>query len=165
MTRGEELPQRFVRLAAAIRAELNQLARVTAEAELALRDYPEAVPPPRELRGIGAIVHDFYTGAEHIFEKIAAELDGGVPGGSAWHRELLESMVLDLPSLRPPVLTTTTARALHEFLRFRHLFRNVYGFELEWTRLKPLLARLPTTSKQLESEVRTFLSFLDAASA
>lgn len=119
MTRAEDLPQRFVRLSAAIRAELTQLARVTAEAELALRDFPAAVPPPRELRGIGAIIHDFYTGAEHVFEKIAAELDGGVPD----------------------------------------------GFELEWARLKPLLARLPALSKQVEGEVRTFLSFLDAALA
>jgi len=70
MSRNDERPQRLIRLAAAIRAELAQLALVVAEAELALRDFPQAVPPPRELRGVGAIVHDFYTGAEHVFEKI-----------------------------------------------------------------------------------------------
>lgn len=39
MTRGDELPQRFVRLAAAIRVEVTQLVRVTAEAELAPRAH------------------------------------------------------------------------------------------------------------------------------
>lgn len=127
MTRRDEPTQRFIGLAAAIRAELAQLRRVVDEAELALRDFPDTVPPPRELRGIGNIVHDYYTEGEHVFEKISTELDGGIPGGGAWHRELLESMALDLPTLRPPVLTVRTVRLLEEFLRFRHLFRNVYG--------------------------------------
>jgi hypothetical protein len=164
VTRETASPQSFIRLAAVIRAELAQLAQVVAEAELALRDYPQAEPPRRELRGIGAIVHDFYTGAEHIFEKIASELDGGVPTGAAWHRELLESMGLDLPGLRPPLLTASTVRELHEFLRFRHLFRNVYGFELEWQRLQPLLSRLPAIASKLDAEVQAFLPFLDASS-
>lgn len=162
MTRREDPRRHLIRLAAAIRAELAQLARVVAEVDLALADFPSATPPPRELRGIGDIVHDFYTGAEHIFEKVATEVDGGVPAGAAWHRELLESMALDLPGLRPPVVTTGTARALEEFLRFRHLFRNAYGFELEWQRIKPLLGRAPGVWSTLDTDVKTFLSFLDA---
>lgn len=152
----------MVRLAAAVRAELAQLALVVGEAELALRDFSAAVPPPRELRGIGAIVHDWYTGAEHIFEKVALELDGGVPNGSGWHRELLEAMALDLPGLRPPVISRPTLKLLEEVLRFRHLFRNVYGFELDWERLKPLVARVPACWAAFAGDVNAFLAFLDA---
>lgn len=162
MTGREDPSQRLVRLAAAVRAELRQLALVLAEVELALRDFSATVPPPRELRGIGAIVHDFYTGAEHIFEKIAVETDGGVPHGSGWHRELLESMALDLPRLRPPVISRGTLKLLEEVLRFRHLFRNVYGFELEWVRLGPLLARVPTCWAAFNADLQEFLAFLDA---
>ncbi|MEO8179073.1 MAG: hypothetical protein ABI895_09590 [Deltaproteobacteria bacterium] len=161
----EDHVQRFIWLAAAIRAEVTLLQRVTDEAHLALQDFPEAVPPPRELRGIANIVHDFYTGSEHVFEKISAALDGGVPNGPARHRELLEGMALDLPSLRPPVLTRSTVRLLEEFLRFRHLFRNVYGFELEWERLKPLLSRMPTSWAALCTDLAVFLAFLDAGGA
>jgi hypothetical protein len=157
--------QHFVWLAAAIRAEVALLQRVTDEVDLALNDFAEAVPPPRELRGIANIVHDFYTGAEHVFEKISATLDGGVPSGSAWHRELLESMALDLPSLRPPVLTRSAVRLLEEFLRFRHLFRNVYGFDLEWERLRPLLSRVPATWGVLRADLMAFLVFLDTGAA
>ena len=165
MSRREDASQRFIRLGAAIRAEAALLQRVMDEAELALRDFPKAVPPPRELRGIANILHDFYTGAEHVFEKISAALDGGIPEGAAWHRELLESMALDLPSLRPPVLTGNGVRLLEEFLRFRHLFRNVYGFELEWDRLKPLLSRMPATWAVLRADLNAFLVFLDAGAA
>jgi len=142
---------------------MRRVASVVAEADLALADFAEATPSRRELRGIGDIVHDFYTGAERMFEKIAPELNGGIPAGPAWHRHLLESMMLDLTNIRPPVITPSTAQALAEFLRFRHLFRNLYGFELEWPRLRALLARLPATWRALESDLRTFLDFLDAA--
>jgi hypothetical protein len=162
VSRRVEPAQRFVRLAAAVRAELQQIERVVGEADLALHDFPAASPPPRELRGIGNILHDFYTGAEHIFEKIALELDGGVPNGSAWHRELLESMALDLPRLRPPALSAGTVNVLEEFLRFRHLYRNVYGFELEWERLEPLLRRVRGAFDALSGDVGGFLAFLDS---
>jgi hypothetical protein len=72
---------------------------------------------------------------------------------------------LDLPSLRPPVLTGNGVRALEEFLRFRHLFRNVYGFELEWDRLKPLLCRMPATWSVVRADLNAFLAFLDAGAA
>jgi hypothetical protein len=144
---------------------MERLASVVAEAELALADFAEDTPSLRELRGIGDVVHDFYTGAERVFETIAPELNGGIPAGPAWHRELLESMTLDLPSIRPPVITRATAGKLAEFLRFRHLFRNLYGFELEWPRLQALVARLPDAWRALDADLRRFLGFLDAAAS
>jgi hypothetical protein len=71
-------------------------------------------------------------------------------------------MALELPGLRSAVLTPATVRQLEEFLRFRHLYRNVYGFELEWTRLRPLLKRAEPTWAALRADVVTFLSLLDA---
>lgn len=165
MTREANPGDRLVRLAAAIRAEISRVASVVAEAELALVDFSESEPPRRELRGIGDIVHDFYTGAERIFEKIAPELNGGVPGGPAWHRELLQNMTLDLPGIRPHVISGRTAQLFAEFLRFRHLFRNLYGFELEWPRLRSLVARLPEAWGALEGDLQGFLRFLDAGGA
>ncbi len=76
MTRQGDGADRLARLAASIRSEIDRLVAVVAEAELALRDFSEITPPLRELRGIGDIVHDFYTGIERIFEKIAPELNG-----------------------------------------------------------------------------------------
>lgn len=154
---------RFVRLAALVRHHQALLKRVVEEAEEALADFADHKPPPRELRGIGAVVHDFYTGVERIFENIAPELNGGLPASPSWHRELLEAMTLDLPGVRPPVLHAGTAHQLQEFLRFRHLFRNLYGFELEWPRLRALLERLPGTWTAVEADLQRFLAFLEAA--
>jgi hypothetical protein len=80
MTRGRAEPRdRFARLAAAIRDELTRLDQVVAEAASALARFAGEEPGRLELRGIGDIVHDFYTGAERVLEKIAPELNGGVP--------------------------------------------------------------------------------------
>lgn len=72
-------------------------------------------------------------------------------------------MTLDLPGVRPPVLREETAHTLDEFLRFRHLFRNLYGFELEWPRVRNLLERLPAAWSKVEADLDRFLAFLDAA--
>jgi hypothetical protein len=148
-----------------VRQQRERLSRIVAEAAEALADFPDSEPPLRELRGIGDVVHDFYTGIEHIFERLSPELNGGLPAGSAWHRHLLSNMTLDLPGIRPPVLQVETAQTLEEFLRFRHLFRNLYGFELEWPRLHRLLERLPEAWAAVDADLERFLAFLDAAAA
>jgi hypothetical protein len=165
MSRAPRDPgQRFARLAAAVRDESERLARTVEEARTALAKFSSRSPSNLELRGIGDILHDFYTGAERIFMKIAPELNGGVPAGVSWHRELLDNMALDLPGIRPALLRRETVRALEEFLRFRHLFRNVYGFELEWPRLRALARRMPAAWRLLKTDIERFLRFLTAAS-
>jgi hypothetical protein len=113
--------------------------------------------------GTPSASHDFSTGIERIFQKIAPELNGGIPAGPAWHRELLENMTLDLPGIRPPVISRATADGLAEFLRFRHLFRSLYGFELQWPRLHALVRRLPAAWRAVEADLQGFLAFLDSA--
>jgi len=153
--------QLFGRLAATLRRQREQVSQVVAEAQEALTDFAANEPPLRELRGIGAILHDFYTGLEHMFEAIAPELNGGLPAGPSWHH-LLENMTLDLPGVRPPLLRRETAHVLEEFLRFRHLFRNLYGFELEWFRVQSLLKALPAAWNAVEADLDRFLAFLDS---
>ncbi len=166
MTAGAAEPsERFVRLAAAVRQRRQQVAKIADEARAAKSAYSEGAPPLLELRGIGAILHDFYTAIENIFETIAPELNGGLPAGEAWHRELLTNMTLDLPGIRPPLLEEETAHALDEFLRFRHLFRNVYGHELDWSRVRSLLEQLPAAWNAVEADLDRFLAFLDSAAA
>lgn len=49
-------------------------------------------------------LHNFYTGCERIFRKIADDINGGVPRSSNWHKRLLKSMSLDIEKIRPPVI-------------------------------------------------------------
>lgn len=150
------------RLAAMLRAELSSLERVLSESDAAaLLDDPTGLV----LRGAGDVAHDLYTGTERMMERVADEFDGGAPSGSAWHRELLRSMALDLPGTRPPLFRASTEALLEEYLRFRHLFRNTYGFELDWSRLRPLLMRARTTWGHVQADATRFIEFLDLLAA
>jgi len=43
------------------------------------------------------------------------------------------------------------------YLKFRHLFRYLYGFELKWERFKELCIKLEDILSNLKSEVERFL--------
>jgi hypothetical protein len=121
--------ERFVGLRADIQQELKNLDRLTSEARLLLVDVPKQ-PTFREIRAAGSILHDFYTAVERIFRRIAAEVDAGLPSGPDWHIQLLLRMAASMPDTRPPVISESLKDDLSEYLRFRHLFRHVYGFYL-----------------------------------
>lgn len=144
------------RLAAEIRHELVSLDRI--------RDQNAAAPRDNEvfiLRARGSILHDFYNGIERVFVRIAEELDGGVPQGDGWHRQLVTDMSIAIPGVRPAVIDAALADALGEFLRFRHVFRNVYGFVLDPKRMRPLEERLPVVMATFRTQIEAFLTWLE----
>jgi hypothetical protein len=50
---------------------------------------------------------NYYTGAERLFRRVAAQLGGIPPQSDRWHAHLLEGMALDLPKVRPALLIAT----------------------------------------------------------
>ena len=110
------------------------------------------------LRARGAILHDFYNAVERVFTPIARDLNGGIPRAEQWQPLLLNDMRLDIPEVRPPVIDASLAKALGEYLRFRHVFWNEGGSALTVQRLTPLEDRLPETLATFERQVRAFLS-------
>lgn len=154
------MPQRrFAVLRADIGRELVHVRRLVAEAEewqTQLYDWPESI----RVRTAGGILHDFYCGVERIFRYIAARIDEDLPSGADWHIRLLQRMATNIETVRPEVLDDETARQLDEYLRFRHLFRNIYGFDLEWERCRKLLSDLPDLLERLEQQLGAFDEFL-----
>ena len=108
----------------------------------------------------GSILHDFYTGIEKIFRKIAIEMDEELPEGLSWHSELLERMNLSIEDVRIQVIEKDLKRKLYEYLRFQHVFRNVYGFDLKWEKMRHLVIELEDVFNELDSSVERFLDFL-----
>ena len=127
-------------LEARIKDELENLKKLLSEAEAIIEKKASNI----NIRAGGSILHDFYTGIERIFESIAGTIDMEVPTGMNWHIELLNQMTLKIPDLRSQIIKKDTAKMLEEFLRFRHLFRKRYGFDLEWLHIKRLLKRMPS---------------------
>ncbi len=147
-------------LAAEIGSELASLDRL--QDELAALLPPESADSlsPTSVRAIGSLLHDFYGGAEKVFRRIAMDLDGELPRGDDWHVDLLRRMTVAIPDVRPPAISRDLAEVMAEYLRFRHLFRNLYGFQLRWERFSHLAQGMEETFGRFREEIGKFLQFL-----
>lgn len=112
-------------------------------------------------RSMGSILHDFYNCCERIFKKVAIDINGGYEDIEKWHKALLFKMTIPIKGLRPPVISEELAAELDEYLAFRHVFRNIYGFELKGERIGYLAKKFNKISGRFIKEIKDFLSFLE----
>ena len=144
-----------------IRDELTLLETLVSDINETSKEIPKSSKKKRIYEESLALkLHNFYTGCERIFQKIADDINGGVPVSMDWHKRLLKSMSLEIDKIRPPVVSKDTAKALEEYLAFRHVVRNIYGFEIDSERLKRLMEKLPDAYKKFKKEVENFIAFL-----
>ncbi len=106
-------------------------------------------------------LHNFYTGCERIFRRIVAEVNGIALQDLEWHKRLLNQMTLAIKEVRPAVITAETHRDLEELLRFRHVVRNVYGFELQPERVEKLVSLSIKLFPRFVHEIENFITFLN----
>lgn len=116
------------------------------------------------IRGIGSILHDYYVAVENVLKIACSELDENLPEGLNWHMDLLRQASLDLPEIRPAIISKETTNRLDKFRAFRHFFRNVYGFNLDLKRIKELLSILPETTDSFTNDINKFCKALDQLS-
>jgi hypothetical protein len=147
-------------LAADIETELSRLTQLetsikTVQAEI--EHDPDRAPLFYE--NLALKLHNFYTGCEKILRLVAVELNGGLPTGADWHKRLLDRMSQHREG-RPAVLSLETATCLREFLGFRHIVRNLYGFELNLERVADLVERYPKAWTLVQSDLYVFIQWL-----
>jgi len=105
-------------------------------------------------------LHNFYTGCERIFKLIVSEVNGGVPHELDWHKRTLTQVSLEIEDIRPAVISLKTRKDLEELLRFRHIVRNIYGFELKPERIETLIALTISLFPRFTKEIENFMAFL-----
>lgn len=148
------------RLSKQLAVELEQLTRLI-EVHRPLLDKCENVPPTEiELSALAAMLHSFYTGIENIFKRACVELGGTLPAGAAWHRELLDSMS-EPNEFRGNLISKDMGRRLEEYLKFRHVFRQAYSFQLQWEKLSALVLGCEDTLRSLDEELSLFVRMGD----
>ena len=120
----------FARLEHQLAKAERELGRI--EETIRLFDGLENTPAATWARrtSIAGGIEGVYSGLEGILKGIAEDIDGHVPQGSAWHAKLLETLALEVPGVRPAVLSPETHGLLDELRRFRHAVRSNYGMDL-----------------------------------
>jgi predicted nucleotidyltransferase len=136
-----------------LKTELEEMEKVVEELNDNLKEISEQPKQPTvsELRILGSCLHDFYCGAERIFERIIIELDNELPEGKEWHTLLLQNIEAK------SIIDHQLSLRLLDYLKFRHLFRNSYGSKLDWDRLSRLAYGVSDTLKLLREQITMFL--------
>lgn len=142
-----------------IDVERQQLNRLIDEHKPLLNSVVSNKPSAIELSALATFLHSFYSGIENSLKRVATEIDGGLPAGDAWHRQLLTSMATATKQ-RPSVLSDSLYDSLGEYLAFRHFFRQAYSFHFDWFKMSALVFKAERTMSQFETEMGSFLDSL-----
>lgn len=155
-----ERPARLRLLCAELRDESQRIARTVSELDEASSLVAAQDATRMYLYAAAALLETFYTGIEKALSRVAA-VTGTTPVGHGWHRQLLRDSTLDLPGVRPAVISAGTANALERFLGFRHGFRNLYLLDLDRELILPLLRDTPTVWRQARSDLDSFADAME----
>jgi len=70
-------------------------------------------------------------------------------------------MTIEIPDLRPKVISRDLAEELDEYRRFRHMFRHSYGSELRWRKMEPLALEVDSMTKAVLESIDEFIQFVE----
>lgn len=76
---------------------------------------------------IGKHLHDAYSAGEKALERVIELVDGELPPGRSFHRDLIRRAAQPQEGVRQAIISEDTAAALLQLVAFRHVFRHVYG--------------------------------------
>jgi hypothetical protein len=139
-----------------INQEFSNLHRLVDSSRSLIEKVKIQDPDHTELLALASILHSFYMGFENIFKRIAQQIDGKFEKTDSRHVDLLESM-METTIKRSPILTSDTKRRLRFYLGFRHVFRSHYSYDLNWSKMKPLVLETEDILRSVENEIQGFI--------
>lgn len=152
--------KKFLTLGSHIREELSEIRRSIQRAKkawsLALNKDDSLY-----LDSVALNLHDFYNGLERIFERIAENIDEIKPEGLNWHQEILKQMAMEIPKVRPAVISQGLREELDKYRAFRHIVRNIYAHNFKIDKIKDLMGDIDKVLNKLEENMRIFCEFLE----
>ena len=146
-------PERAV---AEIKLEIEEIDRLLESYSELLEGCRSERPGLVAMTAAASVVHSFYNGLENVFLSVAKRIDGTVPEGAHWHRDLLGQMA-GATRDRTAVISEQTRLRLADYLGFRHFFRHAYSFSLQWEELRGLVHPLQQDWKRTRAELSRFL--------
>ncbi len=117
--------------------------------------------PVEERIVVGYRLHNLYNAFEHIFHSVARTFENSIDDAGGWHVEMLRRMRLDLSPLRPAVIDQEAFARLNELRGFRHVFRSLYGAELDPSRMGVALGKARELRAIWPEQIAAFSSFLE----
>jgi hypothetical protein len=120
-------------------------------AELTSLALTPTTDDPNLLARAAVALHHAYGAFESALARIAKVFDTE-PTGPNWHRSLLETMAMEVPRVRPAIVSRDALPALRDLLAFRHFFRHAYSVPLDAARLVAIRQRAEAVQPMLRAD-------------
>jgi hypothetical protein len=105
-------------------------------------------------------LHNLYAAYEDLFKEISITFENNIERDAGFHKNLLVLMKIDIPKVRPKVITEFNYEVLTELMGFRHVFRHAYSYNLSVEKMEQLRAKIMAHRTEISSEIKTFKLFL-----
>ena len=149
----------FAVLEAELRARLLDVNRIADRVEARRTTFAELA---EEVDSLGYQLHNLYGAFEQVLEEVARRFENRIDD-AGYHAGLIRRMQLNIPGVRPALLSKSAAADLDELRRFRHLFRHAYSADLDPHKVIRLAARTAPLQRAFTRDLEQFLSRLRPA--
>ena len=105
------------------------------------------------------LIHNLYTAFEGYFLRVAKHFENNLDDAS-WHRELVDRMRIEVPGIRPALISPEFAEDLDELRRFRHRFRNIYKSRLRADRVREVSQIAVSVAEQFDEFHTRFIDWV-----
>lgn len=110
---------------------------------------------------LGYLLHNLYCAFEDLFQEIARTFENRLEDPSKYHRELLKRMAIEIPKIRPKVLSPESFQILDQLRGFRYVFRHSYMYKLSADKVAALKKNILEVWDKIESDIAEFEIFLE----
>lgn len=108
---------------------------------------------------LSQIFVDFYTCLETFLFRVSQEFENNLKS-EQWHKELLQQMSLQIPDIRPAVLSEGAFNLLNELLLFRHFRRYYFDYHYDWEKIEMIEKKYLAVFPLLTDNLNHFIIFL-----
>lgn len=102
----------------------------------------------------------FYSAIEDLLKQIAKNFENHIQDLTMFHKELLSRLYMEIPSIRPRVLSEESFLLLDKIRAFRHFIRHAYDCELKENELKDIQQKLTIGYPSLKKDFEEFKLFI-----
>lgn len=106
------------------------------------------------------LLHNLYCALEDLFLEIMRTFENRVEDPARYHREILKRMVIEVPKIRPKILSSESYQMLDELRGFRHIFRHSYSYSLTPEKIRNLKQSLLAAWDRIEKDISELEGFL-----
>lgn len=139
-----------------IKYEIDQLNRLLSEARSLLTLCANKEPDFIERSAATLLLHSFYNGIENVIFIIFKSIEEAEKESDKWHKSLLDRS-FENTEKRSRIFSEGLKDELGEYLAFRHFVRHSYGFQIVWSKMKPLIVNIDVVWEKIKIDLIEFM--------